>query len=805
MNAEQQLAATTVGHVVVRAGAGSGKTYVLVERYVEQLKRGRSPLEIVVITFTESAAAELRARIRARVAAEFHHDAALLAEFEAAPISTIHALAGRICREHPEFSQVAPGFQLLEELAAPLHKEQWLAEALDDVPDAAVQRFGYARLRRLLRHLHDDPFTAAQALERSAEDWSDLVDERRHAAWADLLASEAWLGAAAHVRAHTGPAGDLIETARRIAEQALDAVDAGHTVQALTLLSGVTLRGGKKAGWTDLEATKAALKRLRELAAADPLLALELNSADFELRASIPHLQDAVTRSTAALRRMKRRAGILEYADLEIHALMALNHPEVVEHYCRRWHAIMVDEFQDTSPVQAELLARLTTSAELTVVGDNQQAIYGFRGAGHDVFAQVQARIEERGGRVLTLETSYRAHRPLLEQINALAIAVLGSSARPLKAVRDGPASPIFAVLGDQETEAEHIAAQLTALLQDPPDVTDPQTGKRRPLRPKDVVVLARRWKDLIPHGEALSRRGVPWVMGGGGNLLQTMEMLDTWTLLRFLADPSDDVALLSVLRSPHFSVDDPTIERTRRAKGADDSWWVACQRSHDATVIQAVAILQALLSDSLTLPPRRLLQLADHLTGYRTAIELLPDGRRHRADHQASHELVEALQWPLLDCVSTAATLGALIASGQAVPRPPLADENAVTLSTIHGAKGLEWPVVALVAISGQARDRFQEVRLEPGLGVAIRERDEDGSPREPALYTLLKREQHQREAAEERRLLYVGMTRAREYLLLGSSNPHAAILGQFEQAGVKFQSAENAASAEGACAAYR
>ena len=788
MNTEQYQAVTTPHSVAIRAGAGTGKTRVIVERYVDQLKKGLSPLQILVVTYTEKAAVELRARIRKRVNEEFGEQPDVLAELEAAPISTMHALCARICRDHPTLAQVPVGFTLLDDLNGSLQMQRWMDQALNGLPPEIFERVTYSRLRRILRGFHDDPFTALQALDRASLDWFELIEQARDSAWEELLASQGWKEASQQLGAQEGKVGDKLELVRQSAQEALTDLEAGDHKSALAKLLDIKINVGSKANWRDITTVKAALRFLRDTVKAEPLLALQYNSADKELRETLPHLARAFEITRTEITRRKQRTGVLDYADLEIHALEALTNLQVVKYYRERWLFIMVDEFQDTSPVQAKILERLSSHALLTIVGDDQQAIYGFRGAGQKVFDQFQSLIESRNGITVTLKTSYRTQAALLSSLNMASIAVLGEQTRPLSPSRTGAASNFTALLYelDGPSEAEKVAEYIAELLHSAPMVEDPTTGQERPLCAGDVAVLARKWSVLDEYANALARHNVPALIGGGGDLLRTPEARDISVLLRFLADQSDELALLSLLRSPYFAVDDPTIDELQRVKGRDESWWHLCQRSNTPTVKRAVIALKELISHSAIMPPRQLLQLADRLTGYRAVLFCLSDAPRRLSDYQACHELVEHLQGSLRDCVSTSFALQSLLATERPVPRFPLSSASVVTLSTIHGAKGLEWPVVAVVGIDGRSYHRFKEVRFDAELGTAIRENDREGELQEPALYTLIKRREQLREEAEERRLIYVGMTRVRDYLLLSTSNAKSRVVMDLKESGI-------------------
>lgn len=781
MNAQQQ-AITAGGNVAVLAGAGSGKTYVLVERYLELLRRGLRPLEIVVVTFTERASTELRARIRQRVAQTYADRPDLLAEVEVAQISTIHALAARICRDHPTASGVPSGSVVQDGSDAHVRWEAWRDDAMMEIDLSTFDILEHGRLRRMLQKLHQEPHVARAALLRGAADWRSLLENERQRAWKELKQHPRWIAASQKVHNDHGEEGDAIEKSRRDAVQGLALIAEGDAQSGAALLRGVALKGGRKTSWQDLPGVKEALGTLRSLIGS-PLLALHSGRGDEILGAQLPLLDDAFQAVSSALTRRKGQTRTLEYADLETHALSALRDEEVARYYQRRWRHVMVDEAQDTSPVQTELLDLIGATCDLTVVGDDQQAIYGFRGAGRDALKQLERRVLQAGGISVTLTEGYRSHTGLQVHLNEGARALL-SDARPLTVARKSSETqlkPLHGLMSPLEMEADTLAEHIAQLLQAAPDIQDPQSLRLRPLRARDIAILARRWADLDDLRRALTARSVPWFTSGGGDLLKTPELLDTWALLRFLANQEDSAALLSLLRSPHFNVSDVEVEALRRAWSTGEAWWLTVQRSGRPAIQEAAAILRELLNDLGTLTPRQAIQRAEQLSGYRAALGRLPGAERHLADLQECHALIGDLQEPLRSYNEVALRLTRLTTARRPIPRPPSSSGDAVTLSTIHGAKGLEWPVVALAGLGRVGRPGAPALRLDIEVGLAFTPDGEE----EPGIYTLLRESDRARELLEEARLVYVGITRARDALICSAVRQDAPLVVALREAG--------------------
>jgi ATP-dependent helicase/nuclease subunit A len=792
---DQARAAFSERSVAVVAGAGTGKTHMLASRYLHHLRQGLSPLEIVAVTFTEKAAAELRARIRAYARAELPEQPEALVELEAAQISTVHALAARICRDHPDAAGVAPDFAVLEELEGEIWKAERFEEALASLPASLFEAIPYGLLKEALALLLEEPVMAEEALRQGPEGWADLAERAKEEALRELTTNPAWREAVSTVHAYAGAPDDLMEIARQHALRALQLLE-DDDLAAFEAFTEIKLTGGRQGNWPQgkLSEVKAALKTLREAAAAaakEGLVTLTLGPADERLAASLPALREAFAQVRAHLGAAKRRARVLDFNDLEAHALRALEHSEVRAHYAARWRAILVDEFQDTNPVQAKLLELLTQGMCLTIVGDEKQSIYGFRGADVSVFHEVRRRILRDGGGEVILRESFRSHARLVHAFNHAFRPVLAELHQDLTAectetIHEGPFIALHTIEAErgvgkvqrQVTEARCIGGLIKDLLESEAPVL--AKGERRPIRPDDIAVLTRTWAPLSVYGEILPALGVPAVHTGGGNLLETREAKDGIAFLRFLADPRDDLALAAVLRSPFFAVDDRSLYRLAQSPPADEtpSWWEAVSQSTAEVLERPQRILQELLDRRREFLPSRLLQLADYLTGYSAVIANLPGAARREADWCGFLKLVRSLEGGLQDVFTVARRLRRLMRAKANVPRPTLQAEGTVTLMTIHRAKGLEWPVVIVGDLDRRGGGGLPGLLLDPDLGAAMKLRDEEGNHLTPVLYTLLKRQREKREEAEAKRVLYVALTRARDAVVLTATRDKGGAL---------------------------
>ena len=838
----QRSAVEARGSVAVVAGAGTGKTHMLARRYLHHLRAGGlRPLEVVAVTFTRRAADELRARIRGVVEdalasgdRRVHPDAAF--EVDAAPIGTIHALAQRICHAFPSEAGLPPDVSVLDDLDGKL----WTAEALDAALDAVhaseITALPFSLLREALRTLLADPFRAEIALAKDATALRAELDAARERALAGGLGT-AWTDAAVRLRAASGPSDHPAEVSRRSALDAVATLSAGtagddEAALAWQTLAGLRPTAGRASDWgaggVELADVKAALRTLRDAArelwqdGRGPA-AWRWGPLDDRMVERTAAVRTAFARVRADLTERKRRAKVVDFGDLEVHAVRALEHDSVRSALQRRWRAVLVDEYQDTSPAQARLLDLLRGDAPVTMVGDEKQSIYAFRGADVAVFRGERERLAlDPAAGSIELGTSYRSHEALVATVNRVFDVVLGANAAPLVAARAASALPgphvrLLELDADGAqgealalAEAERVAHEIRALLRADPPLTIEDGAGRRALRAGDVAVLARSRASLEALEAVAATVGVPVLNAGGGDVLGTREGLDAVALLAAVVDASDTPSLLALLRGPFVAASDTAIhvlaaglERGGvRGSRRDAPWWRRLDESADPTLRRGAALLADLrASHARGASALELLRMADDRTAFSAQLANLPNAARRLADWRGVLELVGGLEGGAADAFALQRRLRRLRAADVKVPRPPLRSDDAVALLSIHGAKGLEWPVVVVVDLARRGRASADEVLVDPDLGVTLRWRSGAAPWSEPALFRLAERRARDREAAEDARLGYVALTRARELVILSARAPRGGLrtlLGPgLESAGVVVERSTVAAQA--------
>ena len=790
---EQRAAIAHDGGLLLTATAGSGKTSVMAERYVRLASEPDTDVgRILAITFTEKAAAELKARVRARF--EALGDGERARATEGGWISTIHSFCARLLRTHALAAGLDPRFAVLDERVARRLAADAFGAALDDLVaahgDAALEliaAYRPAELREAIVALHGE--LRSRGVERPHL-------PRPHPA--DLRAAHAALAIAraqAAVELEEARDGRTVERARErlaacaaLLERPFERPPTPEDVDALALRgNGVALTG------PGCEAYRTALAAFADACA---------DAAALPAHALLDALLQAFDRRYAEA---KRAASGLDFEDLELRANGLLReHEHLRTRYAERFRHVLVDEFQDTNPLQLELLERIV-GPDLFAVGDELQSIYGFRHADVRLFRGLRAAMAQRGA-VATLATNFRSHETLLRAFNQAFSPRFGESFTPLRAGRDEPADPSVAPRVEllvTDRAADWTAAGLTAPGAVPPAplwrlaearllaarVRELIDGGRPP---GEIVLLLRATGDLAVYERALVELGVPTYVIGGRGYWSQQQVRDLVSYLGVLANPRDGIALYTLLASPLVGVSSDGLVQLAAAARASgrDPWW---------TLIDDDALLERLSAEDRArvewlrewLPAERraaprhgleaLIDRALARTGYDRALLRMEGGARRLAnvrklmrlarEHEAEHgrdlrgfaDLVRAL-------------VGGADASGdERESEAPVEGEalDAVRVMTIHRAKGLEFPVVCIADLGRESPAAGRElVRVGRDGRVGIRLRRLGGGRSRPALaYRALAEKRRRAEADEEARLFYVAVTRARERLILSGA----------------------------------
>jgi ATP-dependent helicase/nuclease subunit A len=757
---EEQVAAIDApGVVFVSAGAGTGKTTVLVERFVKAVcERGIDVDSLLVITYTERAAGELRNRIRSRLTELGKDDFAR--ELDGAWISTIHGFCLRLLKAHPFAAGIDPRFRVLDESQARVLQSEAFETALeeflaarDDEPSLLLSTYGARALRRMLTGVYATLRAAGRPLVLELGERPGLLErvhEFREAA--RCLADEAEAG----------------ETARATAARALELLEERTLPERLLDLSELKARGERAATYEEARGGV-------EQAALD-----ELATRDRDL------LQELLGAFGRAYRAAKERESALDFEDLQLLARDLLReNADVRERESWRFRSIMVDEFQDTNRLQCELVDLLAEGAddkEIFFVGDEFQSIYGFRHADVHVFRE---RREHASG-VLALTQNYRSRPEVLGAINHLFSAEFGSDFQRLEAAGRFPdpafGTPVELLVTDKASyagtdvhwrraEARHIARRVHELIEEGAATAG------------EIVLLFAAGTDAEWYEEELRHLDIPTYRATGRGYFGQQQVVDLLAYLRLLHNRYDDEALVTVLASPLVGVSNDALMLLRRAapkRPLYQPFEKALPRELSAQDVQLCRAFhqryERLARLAPTLSLERLLEAIISEHDYDLAALAQWDGRRRYANMRKLARLArsyEELRGP--DVEGFVRFVGEQEAVGarelEAVAEEEGAD--AVRLLTIHSAKGLEFKVV-VVADAG--RDRAapspDEILCLPDGRFGFRVADPATGERRGAFeYEAVRHAEREEEKAERLRLYYVAMTRAIDRLIVSGA----------------------------------
>jgi ATP-dependent helicase/nuclease subunit A len=778
---DEQLAAIERrrGDLLLDAGAGSGKTSVLVERFARTvLQDGVDVSAILVITFTDKAAAELRDRIRARLRELGALDAARATE--GAFISTIHGFCTRVLRAGALAAGLDPEFEVLDELRSGRLSAVAFERALTSVAarDARlidlIAAYGPASLRAATAGVYEQLRSAGDLTPRLP-----VVDVP-----ADDGSARLTVAASAVVAELSGipdPGPRVLEGIDR-AVQAIEIARRGAAGVWPGWLWRLKLRNGAAALSTD------ACAEYRE--ALDAFRAAGGAIAAVDVRDVLDRLLVAYAADYA---RAKRDVSGLDFEDLELGARELLASDDALrERYAERFAAIMVDELQDTNAVQLALIESIAHD-NLFTVGDAQQSIYGFRHADVELFSARGRRLSQAGAR-LTLATNFRSRPEILDAINHGFRDVLGDEfivlrpGRPPQPPAGDALTELLLVDKGADWELEGMAApwriaEARALARRVGELVATGTA------PGEIVVLLRAMTDVRVYERSLEEHGLPTYVIGGRGYWDHPQIVDLVCYLRALDNPLDEEAFYGVLGSPLVgaSLDALVLISAAVRDTGGDPWSVV---RADAESLPALAAddrgrlrtfagwFHAERARVARRPVDELIDSALTVSGYDLTMLAMPGGIRRLANVRKLMRLArehETVNGPGLHgfVLSLAQPPGG--GQGAREGEAPVEGEglDAIRVMTIHRAKGLEFPTVVVADLGRTVRPRSEIVRVSgDGRRLGLRLMRAGVGDRESALeYKPLGREAVAAADREERRLFYVAMTRAQERLLLSGA----------------------------------
>lgn len=782
--------------VGVLAGAGSGKTTVLVERFLYAItQKGIDPERILAITFTKKAATQMKTRLVAECNKRGLDT--LRWKLENTSISTIDSFCARVLKEHPVEAGIDPEFIVLAQEEADILSEKILDRVLESQGDheewcKLVADYGEDKIRRAIKSMY-------------AAKHNHLSDKTEFSIKSDTTFREAARQA-------------MLDEAEEILKLSGAGRQGGSkNAQACAELLSF-LKEKSEENWSCVDRLKEIKGGLKKIGTwADQVGQLKEN-----LDRYIGHCLEAMAEGPKAeLVRVfsmyekewdqyKRETAAYDFGDLLYlsYQLLSGTSPikaKVRNYYQNYFEYVMVDEFQDTSPLQSQIIQLVSRNNNMFVVGDLQQAIYGFRQADPEAFKEFIAMGQKESGRleVLSLDDNYRSRPEILYFANSFFSQVLPKDEfRPLRPQRSVQTDKTFSIefLGcaDKQKEAgstnryrvleaKRLAQRIRQML-DEKMVLEDAEGKRRPIKYRDIAILLRTTTSAWIYEKELKRLSIPCTLSRGRGFYEKIEIKDMVNLLKVIQSPWQDIPLAGVLRSPLGQISvDALFWLSYERKNISKSPFLfdclkQCERnsemsSADAQRCQRVyELIQSFRKIKDRLPLPQLIEAILLKTQFKAHHWIWEDGLQRVANLLKLTDKADVFEQ------SGLSGLGAFIQYLESMTDPDFHEaeaiiqgdhDDAVLLSTIHAAKGLEFPCVILADMDARGRGNSSDIVLvDKALHLGLKlghpvkgERQADES------YRQLAEEKRLRNCEESNRLFYVAVTRAKEHLILSGT----------------------------------
>ena len=835
-------------NLFVEAGAGTGKTTCMVERIVSLISSGRAVIEgIAAITFTEAAASELRERVRAVLEETSRSDESgdvarqrcftALQSMDRANIQTLHSFAGSLLRERPLEAGLPPDFDTADQIKADMDFDErwqrWLDEIVDS-PDVAPDLLKALSLGLRLGDLR-------AVAESFHKDYDLLYLDLPREDAPEFKTTPALIEAQGEIRsllslAKKGMEDDLAKHADRVATLAERLrVSSGQGADGLSTLSRwgrlSNTRIGRQSDWENVPETgvngcKALKDLLKEL---DDLRTEELEAAR---RSVLTRLVSHIRTFILDYSEERRRNGLAEFHDLLVWSRDLLrNDPASRAHFQTRYTHILVDEFQDTDPIQAEIsffLAERPSAnggysqnsdwtqvdlepGKLFVVGDPKQSIYRFRRADIASLDRVRGLI---GGDTVPLVQNFRSQEPVIRWVNSVFSSWMGDGGNPgiQAAYTDLSSSwsppdcetPLGVHWMGGETvgsagqvrkiEAESLAGLLHSIVSKPWQVRDEQSQELRPANYSDICILLPTRTSLSALELAFDEAGLPYRVESQSLVLGTQDVRDLINCLRAIDAPSDQVALVAALRSSAFACSDVELLEFVEAGGNLN---YLDPGDAQGPVQESMEFLRRYHEDRVW---ERLDDIIERLIRERRMVESGFGRTRPRERWRRLRFMVEQARAFMrvggsslrnfVDWIERQAQEGARMVE---VPVPET-DEDAIRIMTMHASKGLEFPITVLSGLGSRNANRSNTTYFDRILElIEVRVGSSDTGLFATAGYDSAREHDHGADAAEDVRLMYVAATRARDHLILSLFRTGSASAKQSRAAAISQHCAQS------------
>ncbi len=818
--------------ICVTAGAGTGKTFLLTKRYLALLETGISPKDIVALTYTEKAAAEMQTKISRELKVQSETNPHLkdcFENFSQATISTFHGFCLSILKEFAYEAGLDPGFSVMDELDNTELVSDTIREVIENPPEeifeSLVHLFVYLRRQTII-----DAIQKLTAAKKETIEWFTTLQEspeQIRKAW-----SEAYKKTLQNEGIPSCAFFDLIDTVSEN-EYLLYLKDWFFTdptnlrlINRLEVADASDIKQSRDSYLRLIKALKQAQtpEEIRRLCASAKISKVEgtrkfeipeteteissvfakiipsiswLPGKDSELfthtRRLLLELFDAAELCRERISREKRRAGVLDFDDLleKTDELLSDAHPEILKTIQDRYRYVLVDEVQDNDPKLIRLVKKICgdpkKSDRLFIVGDAKQSIYLFRNADVAGFMNFLGEFPDEPA---ALDTSFRSTPEIINLVNSLFTEIFKNRTSPW----DPPYDPIVPHRQEEhggvemillpyqkertvrkKTEAEALASWIyDAVINRKLPIC--AGGETRAAEFSDVAILLERRTNLPVLRQALDAYHIPYAEEGGKDFYGRQETKDVWAVLSAVLYPEDDISLYGALRSPYFAVSDAELCRAASGKQGTliSRLRTFAAENPESRTAHALASLARWREASKHLPPAECFEMIISESEILAIYAGISGGEQMEANLLKLQDILRsragAMPFSLYEFVELLETsMEGELSEGEGEPLDVRG--NRVRIITVHSSKGLEYPIVC-VAFAGSGRSgRSSSFVIDDELGAGISVQLPWMPQSAGIVQKALHAEHAEKEAAEHKRLFYVALTRARDYLVLSGS----------------------------------
>lgn len=763
LNEEQSRILQTAGRAAVRAAAGSGKTRAIIAKYISILEAGEADIpQIVAITFTENAAAELKSRITVKIAEyidRYGHRGNIKdgwrRKISSAPIGTIHGFCSGILRENAFDSDLPLNFSVIEDSEKDSFYEQGTGRFFLEKTKSADPR-----LKRLLQLESYDYAqivrTTSMILKEAArlhlvppfsyfagKAFSQQLDPEKLKYMQTNLQNE--------IEMHISILPSRSERKKTELEVLNKKIDITQGIDS-NIRHLRSVYGTIKDSVRNDEVEQSRESLLKTLFSIMGHYDYEINSLYLDLSGEAYQFL------------FQRRIGEekIEYEDMIRLAMELLEkNPETLDYYRNFFRFIIIDEFQDTDCLQLELLELLaggSTGGGLIAVGDLNQSIYGFRGAQPEMFADI---LEREDFEKISFTTNYRSSGSLIGFLNAFFKGVFPKGYYDPMTLPPGESDsgePVEVIVSEGASSRECAEVEACAVASRIRELQQGSCGK--------TAILFRSSSKVSVYENALAREGVRFQSRIGRDFYDLPEVRDVVSMLRYFLDPKDALALASVLRSPYFGASDDELLSHFRGEPEENGHRVS----------EYIRFLDRKRDENIGADTFRVVDLAVNGLGYSSAVRALADGDARYLNLRkvllVTESLVSRKGCGLCQVVEH---FDSMRLKGAEERMFEETGDDVVRLMTVHGAKGLEFENVFICDTNSQKPTKSDRVMADVKGGFIIR------YPASASDYwNDLKGAIETREMLEEQRALYVAMTRAEKRLFLCLSGKYSTKQGR-------------------------